>query len=143
MRGAYVMRQSDCQTETSKPDAVAMGTFILDSHCVQRLASPDGLALDEGNFDVPVAPYQIAYRSITPKQEECRNLLVPVCLSATHVAYGSIRMEPQFMMLGHAAGLAAVMAVRKGVAVQEIDVAELQHWLRRQKQVLSKGDLSK
>ncbi len=72
MIGAYVMRQSDCQRDTAKPDSVAMGTFILDSHCVQRLVTPDGLAIDEGNFDVPVRPYQIAYRSITPRRGAMR-----------------------------------------------------------------------
>ncbi len=140
MIGAYVMRQSDCQTNTAKPDSVAMGTFILDSHCVQRLVTPEGLAIDEGNFDVPVRPYQIAYRSITPVAEQCENLLVPVCLSASHVAYGSIRMEPQYMMLGHAAGLAAVMAVERKAAVQDIDVPKLQRTLRSQKQILTDAD---
>ena len=120
--------------DTAKPDSVAMGTFILDSHCVQRLVTPDGLAIDKGNFDVPVRPYQIAYRSITPVAEQCENLLVPVCLSASHVAYGSIRMEPQYMMLGHAAGLAAVMAIERKAAVQDIDVPRLQRTLRSQKQ---------
>ncbi len=143
MIGAYVMRQSDCQANLTKPDSVAMGTFILDSHCVERLVTPEGLAIDEGNFDVAVRPYQIAYRSITPVRQQCENLLVPVCLSATHVAYGSIRMEPQYMMLGHAAGLAAVMAIEKKVAVQEIDVARLQRTLRRQAQVLAEADRKK
>lgn len=143
MIGAYVMRQSDCQKNTSKPDSVAMGTFILDCHCIQRLVTPEGLAVDEGNYDVPVRPYQIAYRSITPRAAECENLLVPVCLSASHVAYGSIRMEPQYMMLGHAAGLAAVMAIEQKTAVEHIDVARLQRTLRRQKQILTDADRKK
>ena len=143
MIGAYVMRQSDCQKNTAKPDSVAMGTFILDSHCVQRLVTPDGLAIDEGNFDVPVRPYQIAYRSIIPAEEQCENLFVPVCLSASHVAYGSIRMEPQYMMLGHAAGLAAVMAIEQDVAVQDIDMLKLQRTLRSQKQILADADRKK
>jgi hypothetical protein len=143
MIGAYVMRQSDCQTNTVKPDSVAMGTFILDSHCVERLVTPDGLAIDEGNFDVAVRPYQIAYRSITPVAEQCGNLLVPVCLSASHVAYGSIRMEPQYMMLGHAAGLAAAMAIAEKAAVQEIDVPKLQQSLRKQKQIITEADRKK
>jgi len=143
MIGAYVMRQSDCQANVAKPDSVAMGTFILDCHCVERLVTSEGLAIDEGNFDVVVRPYQIAYRSITPVRQQCENLLVPVCLSATHVAYGSIRMEPQYMMLGHAAGLAAVMAIEKKVAVQEIDVAGLQRTLRRQAQILADADRKK
>jgi hypothetical protein len=143
MIGVYVMRQSDCQKNTAKPDSVAMGTFILDSHCVERLVTPDGLAIDEGNFDVAVRPYQIAYRSITPVKEQCGNLLVPVCLSASHVAYGSIRMEPQYMMLGHAAGLAAVMAMEQQVAVQDIDLPKLQRTLRGQKQIVTEADRKK
>jgi hypothetical protein len=136
MEGAYVMRQSDCDRETTKPDSVGMGAFILDSHAVQRLADRAGNVLDEGNFDVPVNSYQISYRCLTPKKEQCENLLVPVCLSATHVAYGSIRMEPQFMILGHSAGVAAAQALQKNCAVQDVDIAALQARLRETKQVL-------
>jgi hypothetical protein len=113
-----------------------MGSFIMDSHAVQRLVDRDGSVIDEGNFDMPVRPYQIPYRSLTPQKFQCENLLVPVCLSATHVAYGSIRMEPQFMILGQACGLAAVQALRSGKVVQDIDVPALQAKLREQKQVL-------
>jgi hypothetical protein len=134
--GGYVMRQQDCQTQLTKPDAIAMGSFILDSHCVQRIVGADGYVIDEGNFDVPARPYQIPYRSIVPRDGECENLLVPVCMSASHVAYGSIRMEPVFMSLGHAAGLAAVQAMRTSRSVQAIDVGALQKQLREQKQVL-------
>jgi hypothetical protein len=137
MIGAYVMRQQDCQTDITKPDAIAMGSFILDSHALQRLVTPDGFVIDEGNFDVPTKPYQIPYRSLTPVKAQCENLLVPVCMSATHVAYGSIRMEPQYMAMGHACGVAAVMALRGGTAVQAIDVPALQAKLMQQSQVLS------
>lgn len=137
MVGSYVMRQQDCQQDTTKPDVIAMASFILDSHAYQRLITPEGHLTDEGNFDVACPPYQIPYRSITPLREQCANLLVPVCLSATHVAYGSIRMEPHFMNLGHAAGLAAVTAARGGTAVQDIDVEALQAKLRATRQVLS------
>jgi hypothetical protein len=113
-----------------------MGAFILDSHAVQRLATPEGDVIDEGNFDVAIRPYQIPYRCITPKREECENLLVPVALSASHVTYGSIRMEPQFMILGHSAGVAAAMALQANVPMQDIDVAALQAKLRAQNQVL-------
>jgi hypothetical protein len=136
MIGAYVMRQSDCTTQLTKPDSIGMGSFIMDSHAVQRLVAHDGTVIDEGNFDMPVRPYQIPYRSLTPQASQCKNLLVPVCLSASHVAYGSIRMEPQYMIAGQACGLAAVQALRAGKAVQEIDVAVLQAKLREQKQVL-------
>jgi hypothetical protein len=141
MIGAYVMRQQDCQKEITKPDSIGMASFILDSHALQRLVTPEGNLIDEGNFDVSAPPYQIPYRAITPRKEQCANLLVPVCLSATHVAYGSIRMEPHFMNLGHAAGLAAVAAGRAGVAVQDIDVKALQEKLRATKQVLSLDSL--
>jgi hypothetical protein len=92
---------------------------------------------DEGSFpDAAARPYQIPYRSLTPRRAECTNLLVPVCLSASHVAYGSLRMEPVYMALGQAAGLAAVQAIRTGTAVQEIAVPELQARLRSQRAVL-------
>jgi hypothetical protein len=136
MLGRYVMRQSDIQTEVSKPDGIAMGSFIIDSHIVQRIADPQGIVLDEGAFDAPSWPYQIPYRSVTPERDQCRNLLVPVCLAASHVAYGSIRMEPVYMQVGHACGLAALDAARSKVAVQDIDVSALQSQLRREKQVL-------
>lgn len=136
MIGSYVMREKDCTIDLRKPDTIGMGSFIMDSHAVQRLVDRDGTVIDEGNFDMPVRPYQIPYRSLTPQKSQCENLLVPVCMSATHVAYGSIRMEPQYMIMGHACGLAAVQALRAEKAVQEIDVAELQTKLRAQNQVL-------
>jgi hypothetical protein len=113
MVGQYVMRQADCQREVTKPDSIGMGAFILDSHAVQRLVDKEGNVIDEGNFDIPIKPYQIPYRCITPKREECGNLLVPVAMSASHVTYGSIRMEPQFMIIGQAAGVAAAIAEAK------------------------------
>lgn len=137
MVGRYVMRQQDCQEDLTKPDVIAMGSFILDSHAYQRLVTPEGCVTDEGNFDVKTKPYQIPYRSITPQKEQCENLLVPVCLSATHVAYGSIRMEPVYMSLGHVSGLAATVAIRTGQPVQEIDVKALQTKLLAAKQILS------
>lgn len=143
MIGSYVMRQQDCQKETTKPDVIGMASFILDSHAYQRLVTPEGNVIDEGNFDVSAPPYQIPYRCITPLKEQCANLLVPVCLSATHVAFGSLRMEPHFMNLGHAAGLAAVAAGRNKTAVQDIDVKALQNRLLETKQVLSLQHVSK
>ncbi len=136
MLGRYVIRQSDVQTNVSKPDGIAMGSFIIDSHIVERIVDAQGIVIDEGAFDAPSWPYQIPYRSVTPEREQCRNLLVPVCLSASHVAYGSIRMEPVYMQLGHACGLAAVSAAHSGLAVQDVDVSALQALLRREKQVL-------
>jgi hypothetical protein len=136
MIGEYVMRQDDCTQHITKPDSIGMGSFIMDSHAVQRLVDHDGSVIDEGNFDMPVRPYQISYRSLVPQKTQCENLLVPVCMSASHVAYGSIRMEPQYMIMGQACGLAAVQAIHTQKAVQNIDVAKLQAKLREQKQVL-------
>jgi hypothetical protein len=142
MVGGHVMTQRDCTKEITKPDSIGMGAFILDSHAVQRLVDPDGCVIDEGNFDVPVRPYQIPYRSVTPKKEECENLLVPVCLSASHVTYGSIRMEPQFMILGHSCGMAAAMALAKDLAVQDVEVTVLRARLLAQQQVLELASLA-
>ena len=105
MVGEYVMNQMDCQENILKKDVIAMGSFIMDSHIVQRIIQPDGTALVEGAWDVLARGYKIPYRSIVPKKQECANLLVPVCMSASHVAYGSIRMEPVFMMMGQGGGI--------------------------------------
>ena len=136
MVGAYVMRQSDLQTERTKNDSIGMGSYNSDSHNIQRVAMPDGSVRNEGNVEVPVQPYEIAYRSITPKREQVENLLVPVCLSATHAAYSSVRMEPQYMIIGQAAGVAASLAVRSRGAVQNVSIPELQKRLREHGAVL-------
>ena len=137
MIGDYVMTQADCQSRIFKPDSVGMGSFVLDCHIVRRIETPDGHVVDEGSFaDAPTRPYQIPYRSITPQSSECANLLVPVCLSASHIACCSLRMEPVYMALGQASGLAAVQAMRNGHSVQQIDVAKLQSRLLEQKAVL-------
>lgn len=136
MIGDTVLLQKDLQREITKPDSVAMGSFVIDCHIVQRIIAEDGTVTDEGSFqDAPVKPYQIPYRVLTPKRAECENLLVPVCLSASHIAYCSLRMEPVYMALGHASGLAAVAALRDRKTVQEIDVQALRTKLREQKQV--------
>ncbi len=142
--GEHVMTQRDLQTDLFKDDSVAMGSFLIDCHIVQRILAEDGTVRDEGSFqDTPVLPYQIAYRSLTPKRAECANLLVPVCLSASHIAYCSIRMEPVYMALGQASGLAAVQALREQTSVQAIDVAALQKQLRAQQAVLDLPELAK
>jgi hypothetical protein len=130
MVGAYVVRQSDLQTERTKPDSIGMGSYNSDSHNIQRVALPDGTVANEGDVQVSVQPYEIPYRTILPQREQATNLLVPVCLSATHAAYSSVRMEPQYMIIGQAAGVAAALAVRSGSAVQEIPIPELQKMLR-------------
>lgn len=91
-----------------------------------RIPTPDGGVINEGDMQVAVKPYEIAYRCLVPKQEQCENLIVPVCFSASHVAYSSLRMEPVYMIMGHTAGLAATQAIRDKVAVQRIDVDVLQ-----------------
>jgi hypothetical protein len=113
-----------------------MGSYNSDSHNVQRFVNEQGFAENEGDMQVPVRPYQIPYRMILPKRAETANLLVPVCFSASHVAYSSARMEPQYMIIGHAAGVAAKLAIRDGKAVQEIGVPELQRMLKEQAAVL-------
>ena len=125
MVGEYVMRQQDVQTELTKPDPIGMGSYNSDSHNVQRVVNQDGFVRNEGDMQVAVEPYQIPYRVLVPKRNEAQNLLVPVCFSASHVAYSTLRMEPQYMILGQAAGVAAAMAIRGGLAVQDIDTARL------------------
>lgn len=140
MLGAHVTTEHDILKEKTKPDSMGMGSFVLDSHWVQRYVTHDGFVRVEGHLDESIslarAPYQIAYRSLTPKPAQATNLLVPVCLSATHVAICTIRMEPVYMVLGHSAGVAAVMALRSGQAVQEVDIPALRRKLVEQGQVL-------
>ncbi|HYF36148.1 MAG TPA: FAD-dependent oxidoreductase [Prosthecobacter sp.] len=143
MIGEYVMTQKDLQTDIFKDDSVGMGSFVIDCHIVQRIVAEDGTIRDEGSFqDAPALPYQIPYRSLTPKRTECENLLVPVCLSASHIAYCSLRMEPVYMALGHASGLAAVMAKKANTSVQAIDVPDLRKKLLDQKAVLELASLA-
>ena len=138
MIGQYVMSQGDIQTELTKPDAIGMGSYNSDSHNVQRRPDAAGIATEnEGDMQVKVAPYQIPYRVMLPKRTEASNLLVPVCFSATHVAYSTLRMEPQYMILGHAAGVAAKMAIAGSVPVQDIDTAALRSRLEAERAVLA------
>lgn len=130
MVGEFVATQKDLQTELTKPDVIGMGSYNSDSHNIQRFENERGMAENEGDMQVPVKPYQIPYRVLLPKRTEAENLLVPVCFSASHVAYSSLRMEPQYMILGHAAGVAAALAIRDGRSVQTIPVPELQKILR-------------
>jgi len=136
MVGEYVMTQRDIQTDLTKPDAIGMGSYNSDSHNVQRVANRDGFVRNEGDMQVQVKPYQIPYRVLLPKKAEAENLLVPVCVSASHVAYSTLRMEPQYMILGHAAGVAAALAIRGGLAVQDVDTAELTRLLVGQGAIL-------
>ena len=139
MIGEYVMTQKDIQTDLVKPDAIGMGSYNSDSHNVQRIIGKDGFVRNEGDMQVAVKPYQIPYRILLPKRSEARNLLVPVCFSASHVAYSTLRMEPQYMILGQAAGAAAAMAIRAGSAVQDVDTRALTRALVDQGAILEYG----
>jgi hypothetical protein len=113
-----------------------MGSYNSDSHNVQRYVTEDGHAQNEGNMEVPVTPYQIPYRLLLPRKSEVSNLLVTVCFSASHVTYSTLRMEPVYMIIGQAAGVAAKMAIDEKVAVQDVDSPSLSARLRNQKAVL-------
>ncbi|MCB1062551.1 MAG: FAD-dependent oxidoreductase [Verrucomicrobiae bacterium] len=137
MIGEYVMNQQDTWTEITKPDSIGMGSFILDCHIVQRIVNADGHVVDEGSFqDHPTRPYQIPYRTLLPQRDECENLLVPVCLSSSHIAYCSIRMEPVYMTMGHASGVAAAMAISDSGKVHDVSVETLRRKLTEQNAVL-------
>jgi len=126
----YVMTEHDALGTRAVPQPVGMGSYTLDSHNVQRYVKPDGFVQNEGDIGVkPPEPYRIAYGSLCPKKGECENLLVPVCLSSSHIAFGSIRMEPVFMILGQSAATAAVQAIDDHCPVQNIDYTRLQRRL--------------
>ncbi len=130
MIGEHVMTEHDTLNQTQVDQPVGMGSYTLDSHNCQRYITPDGYVQNEGDVGVGTkGPYRISYRSIVPQRTECRNLLVPVCVSSSHIAYGSIRMEPVFMILGQSAATAAAQAIDEGKAVQEIDYARLRERL--------------
>ncbi|SEL74061.1 FAD-dependent oxidoreductase [Parapedobacter koreensis] len=140
MVGQYVMTEHDTFSEREITDPIGMGSYTLDSHNAQRYIKPDGFVQNEGDIGVSTkkGPYRISYGSIIPKKGECANLLVPVCLSSSHIAFGSIRMEPVFMILGQSAALAASLAIDGDMAVQDVDYADLEKALLEQQQVLSK-----
>jgi hypothetical protein len=137
MVGNYVMTQKDVQLDLTKADSIGMGSYPADSHHMQRVPTPDGSVENEGEMSDAVQPYQIPYRILLPKDGEADNLLVPVCFSASHVAYSTIRMEPQYMILGQAAGVAAATAVRHRVPLAKIPIPELQKHLLDGHAVLS------
>jgi FAD dependent oxidoreductase len=133
MIGAYVMTQANCEGREIVPDAVGMAAYTMDSHNCQRVViEKDGVKMVKNEGDVQVGgfpPYPISYRSLLPKEEQCKNLLVPVCLSASHIAYGSIRMEPVFMVMAQSAVVAAVMAIDKRTGLHQVNIKELQQKL--------------
>lgn len=130
MVGEYVMTEKNCVGKEVVKDGIGMAAYTMDSHNCQRIVV-NGMVKNEGNVEVGgFPPFPISYRSLVPKKKECSNLLVPVSLSASHIAFGSIRMEPVFMVLGQAAAVAAVMAIDSKVAVQDVSVADLQKKLK-------------
>ncbi|WP_461444476.1 FAD-dependent oxidoreductase [Maribacter sp.] len=123
----YVMTQHNCEGLRVPKDPIGLGAYGMDSHNVQRYVDANGFVKNEGNVEAHgFKPYPISYASIVPKKEECENLIVPVCLSATHIAFGSIRMEPVFMVLGQSAATAAALAIDSHLSVQEISFETLQ-----------------
>jgi hypothetical protein len=133
----YVTTELDCRRSRVAEDSVGMGLYNMDSHNVQRYVSAEGYAMNEGDVQVsPGGAYSISYRSLVPKKGECENLLIPVCLSSSHIAYGSIRMEPVFMVLGQSAATAAVLSIEESVAVQQLKYARLRARLLADKQVV-------
>lgn len=137
MVGEYVHTELDCRRTRQTPMSVGMGSYNMDSHNCARYITPEGYVQNEGDVQVsPGGPYKISYQSITPKKADCENLLVPVCVSSSHIAYGSIRMEPVFMILGQSAATAACFAIDDGIAVQEVGYDKLREKLLADKQVL-------
>jgi FAD dependent oxidoreductase len=137
MVGDYVMTQLDCMGTRKAEDPVGLGSFGMDSHCVQHIVTDAGKVQNEGViWRVPPRPYGISYRAIIPKRGECENLFSPICLSASHVAHGSIRMEPVFMALSQSAAIAAGLALDKNVSVQDVPYPALREKLEAAKQIV-------
>jgi hypothetical protein len=136
----YIVTQADCESKHVPDDSVGLASYPMDSHFCQRVVvERDGVTTvrNEGGFGHRCPrPYPVSYRSIVPKRSECENLLVPVCLSATHAAYGSIRMEPVFMILGQSTGTAACIAIEDQVSVQDVPYPVLRKRLLTDGQIL-------
>ncbi len=150
MLGEYIMTQHDLQRKREKYDTIGMGGYNMDVREVQWIAKevywfplPKQMVLMEGYFSHPVAPYEIPYRCLLPHQGECDNLLVTSCVSASHMAYSSLRMEPQYMIMGQGAGVAGALAVKSKKPVHLIDITVLQQALKKQKQILALEDVNR
>jgi hypothetical protein len=137
MVSSYVMTQRNCEGLEIATDPVGLAAYGMDSHNVRRYVNAKGFVKNEGNVESRVmAPYPVSYRSIVPREEECSNLVVPVCVSSTHIAFGSIRMEPVFMVLGQSAATAASLAIDKKTTVQQLKYKVLRERLIRDGQRL-------
>ena len=140
MKGAYLMTQANMQGTVFVPDPIAVGTYGIDSHFVSMYLNEQGALSFEGGLWDQGINYGISYRSLIPKQEDCDNLIVPVCVSATHVAYGSMRMEPVYMEMGHAAGAAASLAIDNATSLQTVNYDDLAMLLTDEGQVVVDPD---
>ena len=137
LMGAMVMTEHEVLGKKKVPEPVGMGSYALDSHNAQRYVKPDGFVQNEGDIGVhPPHPYQIAYGALVPKKNDCENLLVPVCVSSSHIAFGSIRMEPVFMILGQSAATAAGLAIDHKRSVQDLNYEDLRQALKEGGQIL-------
>jgi hypothetical protein len=137
MISAYVMTENELLNRRPTPDPVGMGSYTIDSHNVQRYITPEGHVQNEGDIGVPLpGPYQIAYGSLVSRRGQAGNLLVPVCVSSSHIAFGSIRMEPVFMILGQSAATAASLAIERNLAVQDVPYSALRDRLIADGQIL-------
>jgi hypothetical protein len=137
MIGNYVMTENDLLKKRPTPEPAGMGSYTLDSHNVQRYVTSEGHVQNEGDIGVSTkGPYQIACGSLMPRSDQAQNLLVPVCLSCSHIALGSIRMEPVFMILGQSAATIAVLSLERSCAVQELPYSLLRVRLPADGQVL-------
>ncbi len=137
MIGEFVMTENELMKRRPTPSSVGMGSYTIDSHNVQRYITPQGFVQNEGDIGVPLpGPYQIAYGALVPKRGQADNLIVPVCVSSSHIAFGSIRMEPVFMVLGHSAATAAAIAIDRGLPLQDVPYGEVRDRLLKDGQVL-------
>jgi hypothetical protein len=136
MVGEFVMNENHLRRTIETPCPIGMGSYNMDSHHVQRYVDDNGFARNEGDVEIsPGSPYPISYYAVVPKKTEAENLLVPVCLSSSHIAYGSIRMEPVFMILGQSSAIAAALAIEQKKALQDIDTVALRERLVKAGQV--------
>jgi hypothetical protein len=143
MIGSFVMTENELLKRRPTPQSVGMGSYSIDSHNIQRYIDENGHVQNEGDIGVSTkGPYEIAYGALVPKRGQCDNLLVPVAVSSSHIAFGSIRMEPVFMILGQSAATAAALALDAGVAVQDVDYAALRARLLADGQVLEHNPLA-
>ena len=139
MLGMFVMTEHELLKTRPTPDPVGMGSYTIDSHNVQRYVTPDGAVQNEGDIGVSTnGPYSIAYGALVPRRGQAGNLIVPVCVSSSHIAFGSIRMEPVFMVLGQSAATAAALAIDGGVALQDVPYAQLRERLVKDGQIVEK-----